>query len=111
MANLKLLLGNILCSSCANVFMKGAWHPFLLPFAFVLNSISYCFLYSIYANGEDMIVAQTLISSSQIMIGSVAGVIIFDEQCTRIRILAIIFALSATFAMFIASFESRSIVV
>ena len=110
MVHLELVLGNVFCSSFANILMKGAWHPFLIPLAFVLNSMSYCFLFLIYTRGENMIVAQTLISSSQIIVGFIGGVTIFEETYNKIHILAITFALSATSAMFIASSETRNMI-
>lgn len=94
-----LWLCNVGFAGVANILMKGAWHPFLIPVAFLFNSISYFTLYLLYRDKEEMFALQVLMSSSQIVFGTVAGLYIFEEQGTTLKFAAVTLAVSAVLLM------------
>lgn len=94
-----LWLCNVGFAGVANILMKGAWYPFLIPVAFLFNSISYFTLYLLYRDKEEMFALQVLMSSSQIVFGTVAGLYIFEEQGTPLKFAAVTLAVSAVLLM------------
>lgn len=90
---------NVCSAGIANVFLKGAWYPVLIPLAFALNSVSYFTLYLMYRTNAEMLIMQVLMSSSQIVFGTVAGLVVFREQVTAPKLVAVTLAFLAVTIM------------